>query len=241
MKRIYLLLITLLVLTSCSINSEVEIVLKQRCRYSSATSQKIWYTLVYTSGDKAIKKHITGDSFKLVLPQNKTTYIALYPLGNSYPLTGVRSKREKIVYLSYDYTQVIQPIIDLVSDFPKQVSSSNFDKIKKLYDKSNVKSLEKRKFVYDFLYNRLNENSFINTDPWWIDVGLLSEGTYICDHPDIENIVVTNTSVSNTVLLSPGVYRYINEDKKLKLEVFVNDLDQISKGKKGSAVLISGL
>ncbi len=242
MRKINVLFVLfILLLSSCSINTETKIVFKEDSIYSRATSKEVWYTLVYTSDNNTnIKRHIESKNINLYLPNNRTTFVALYPNGNGYPLTGVKIGNQKIVNLSYEYSDIISIIIDLNTDFSNIVKNSNFNYILDCYNKVDIKYIfDKERFAYDFLYSRINENSFLNIEPWWVSIGTLPQGIYICDNPKVDNIIVTSESINNVVKLSPGVYNYICDKQGIIVTVYVNDLDEITNNEINTYIEIS--
>ncbi len=239
MKKIILIFLVFIV-SSCSINYKANIVLKEDSIYSKAITKDVWYTLEYTSENQNIKKHLETKNIQLYLPTNKTTFMALYPNGDGYPLTGVKHGNQNIINLSYKYTDIITLIMNLNEDFSDIVEKTDFYYIMECYDKANIKdTFDKERFAYDFLYSRVTPKSFINIEPWWVNLKKLPKGVYICDNPKIDNLIVSSESSDNLIKLSPGVYNFICDKNDIIVRVYVNDLDEISNDEINSYISIS--
>lgn len=232
MKKI---IIFIFFLSSCSLTTGVRMILKER----NSAVESPWYTLMYTKDNTIVKKHIRSEDIVEFLPQTHTTLIMLKPLGDLFPLTGYYDGSDARVELSYENSYIIELLFYINKEFPNIIKNLNMKNLLSIYKSTGLKGdFDKERFAYDLVHQRVKKETFMKIEPWWVPLGKLRAGLYKSDRPDIEDIFVAHDAEEVTIKLPPGVYNYFNETKKLKLSVFVNDLDQIAANEISKYVMV---
>lgn len=227
MKRIFLLLlVTLLLLSSCSLERKIKISvsLYSELTWEEVTGEPMWYLVKYFDGESVKTKYLGKDEkkFSLLVSPTSLSVFALYPLGNLSPFGGFYERgNEKKVYLLPEYGYFASMLIDAALVMPHSINELSVSSIKKDYPDLGI--INRESFLSSLYQGQLEERKIKLSKLYKVPLDGVLKGYWISLFSHNYSFVLASGNEDLTLSLFPGVWYYLCVERKMILEVVITD------------------
>lgn len=230
MQESVLFFLCLCLFASCSFSfasRDVRVHLSDESPYQELSSQKIWYSLSYTTASGKIQTVYVPDSTKTVtvsVDNDVAIYFSASPLGIFNPLGAVLLPGgQRDVYLKRKYGVLTSFFLTLDQDYSSIVNCVDYEKIRdKLEGLDALDTFDSQSLSKDLLNGTLSSSSFKTFDPVCVMVSDVPAGHWISEDPRLDNFWIEQEAVPVSLLLNEGYHRYINFKEQYQLTIIVS-------------------
>ena len=238
MKKIILLSLSILFLSSCSFLTEDDVVLNlpPSIPIENMSRESVYYNLFFFFFSEVkslfIPEHVR--KVRLKVKKGMLSLFLSYPADGFTPIAAYREPgREEEIVFGYSTSSLIEFLIEVANENPYIVSNLS---LSSLFSSYSGDEISKRKFLSLLEKGKLTESSDINGSLFPVKLENLITGRWLSDRDDMEDIIVNGNSEGVTLNLYEGIYVYIHESLKQMVTIVVSeDGESLSKVQQFSA------
>lgn len=226
MRRIFCVLFAVLLLVSCSaeIKRSVTVSLYDELTWEQVTGESMWYKLRYFDGVSVHTEYLgAGDkSMSVEVSPSALSVFAIYPLGTLSPFGGFSDGgEEEKVYLLSEWGYFASMLIDAAETFPTGVAELNIKALKR--DNPDLGAINREAFVSSLFEHGLTKKTIKLSQKFNVPLDGVLSGYWVSLFSHSYSFTLESTGDGETISLLPGVWYYLNEDRKMMLEIVLTD------------------
>jgi len=195
--------------------------------YQELSTQKIWYSLSYTTASGKLKTVYIPDGTQTVtvpVDTDVAIYFTASPLGLFNPLGAVLLPGgQRDVYLTRKYGTLASFFQTLDQDYSSIINSVDYQKIQdRLEGLDGLDTFDSQILSKALLNGTVSSSSFQTFDPLCVMVSDVPIGHWISEDPRLDNFWVEQEALPVSLLLNEGYHRYINFEEQYQLTIIVS-------------------
>ncbi len=227
MKKMFLLVLSVLLLCSCTENRmhrtvKIEIPVHP---WERKSDRKLWYSLEWTDGTELKRLHIDEKTRVAEIPvaAGQTVYVCAYPLGEMLAFGTA------VTPLFSSSTAVLDQnggvLADLLINIDREASSQvNFDR---LFAEASAKTedfrfLDMSQIAVDVNNGALKKSSLKTIGGYDIEPFEVVRGQWVSEFA-LSGSFIASEGTTPPMTLPPGVFRWYNPEKNMELRIVVGD------------------
>ncbi len=226
MRRIFCALFCIVLLVSCSfeIKRTVTVSLYDELTWEQVTGESMWYKLRYFDGESVHTEYLGYDekSVSVEVSPSSLSVFAIYPLGTLSPFGGFSDGgAEGVVYLLSEWGYFASMLIDAAESFPQGVAELNIKAVKR--DNPDLGAINREAFLASLFEGSLAKSTIKLSRKFNVPLEGVLSGYWVSLFSHSYSFTLNSTGDGETLSLLPGVWYYLNEDRKMMLEIVLTD------------------
>lgn len=211
---------------SCSaeIKTSVTVSLYEDLTWEQVTGEEMWYKLRYFDGKSVHTKYLGyGEkSISVDVSSSSLSVFALYPLGTLSPFGGFSDGgRQKNVYLLSESGYFAAMLIDTAESFPEGVAELNITALRN--ENPDLGAINREVFISRLIERNLTKKTLKLSRKFSVPLEGVLSGYWVSLFSHSYSFTLSSTGKAEKVSLLPGIWYYLNTDRKMMLEIVLTD------------------
>lgn len=226
MRKILIILTTLLLLTSCTleIKKEITVSLFGDLTWEEETGDEMWFTVKYFNGESVQTEYLPASQRELkvtVFPSSLSVFV-FYPLGTLSPFGGFWEEGdEKKVYVASEWGYFASMLVDAAETMPWAVGELSVRALKK--NNPDLGALERNAFLLSLYSGTLSDKTIVLSKKFHVPLEGVLSGYWISLFSHSYSFTLFSAGGEESLFLLPGVWYYLNKERDLILEIVITE------------------
>lgn len=228
MRRIIAVLITavLLFFSSCSfeMKTKVTVALYDDLTWEQVTGKSMWFKVRYFDGESVKTEYLSEGERSLTLEVRGATLavFAFYPLGELSPLGGFWEGGDgRKVYVQSPWGYFAAMLIDAAETMPESVRELSVRALK--FDNPDLGAINRGDFLSSLYSGTLSSSSITLSKKYSVPLDGVLNGYWESLFAHTSSFSIKRTGDGMTLSLLPGIWYYLNPERKMMLEIVISD------------------
>lgn len=232
MKRNVLLFFLIMLCVSCTIEPTrtVKVSIEEDHPWETVVGKPLWYTITWNDGKGIASRHLPPGVRSTIIrvPVGRTTVICAYPLGTMQPFGGATTGEKNHVVLAQRAGELTSLLLDLHVSMPESICEVQ---VPTLLDaitgkcEGNARLFDHARLAKAVVEGKLTASSVHKISPVTVTLSDLPTGRWVGETKQ-SDFFWKDYVQPVTLVLEPGIHRYINLEYALELRVFIDEADQ---------------
>ena len=226
MRKILIILTTLLLLTSCTleIKKEITVSLFGSLTWEEETGDEMWFTVKYFNGESVQTEYLPSSerSLKVTVSPSSLAVFVFYPLGTLAPFGGFWEDGDGAkVYVESEWGYFASMLVDAAETMPQAVSELSVRALRK--NNPDLGALERESFLLSLYSGTLSEKTIVLSKKFHVPLEGVLSGYWISLFSHTYSFTLQSAGSDESVFLLPGVWYYLNKERDLILEIVISE------------------
>lgn len=223
--KVVLLSVAVFLLVSCSagIDREVTVSLFSDLTWEQVTGESMWYKFRYFDGESVHTEYLSAGESEITVTVSPTSLavFALYPLGDLSPFGGFWEGGERNVYLDAQSGYFAQMLIEAAETMPHAVREVSVEAIREY--NPDLGAVRRDTFLTSLYAGTLEEGKLTLSKKFSVPLDGVLPGYWVSLFSHSSSFTLSGTGDGKTVSLLPGIWYYLNTERKMILEIVISD------------------
>ena len=183
----------------------------------------MWYKLRYFDGEAVHTEYLeAGESeYTVTVSPSSLSVFALYPLGNLSPFGGFWEGGERKIYLDAQNGYFAQMLIDAAETMPEAVKEVSVASIRRY--NPDLGAVRRDTFLSSLFSGTLKEGKLPLSRKFAVPLDGVLSGYWVSLFSHSSSFSLSGTGDGKTISLLPGIWYYLNKERKMILEIVISD------------------
>ncbi len=226
MRKILIILTTLLLLTSCTleIKKDITVSLFGSLTWEEETGDEMWFTVKYFNGESVQTEYLPPSerSLSVTVSPSSLAVFVFYPLGTLAPFGGFWEDGDGTkVYVESEWGYFASMLVDAAETMPQAVSELSVRALRK--NNPDLGALERESFLLSLYSATLSEKTIVLSKKFHVPLEGVLSGYWISLFSHTYSFTLQSAGSDESVFLLPGVWYYLNKERDLILEIVISE------------------